>query len=72
MFFHAFSSTKEFCVSTELLRNYKSIDKIEAFHDFKVWMLTIMSHRPTLTLNYKLFISYNEKIQSRWIYIMSK
>ncbi|KAJ8731954.1 hypothetical protein PYW08_014684 [Mythimna loreyi] len=36
MFFHAFSSTKEFCVSTELLRNYKSIDKIEAFHDFKL------------------------------------
>ncbi|KAH9639584.1 hypothetical protein HF086_008642, partial [Spodoptera exigua] len=36
MFFHAFSSTKEFCVSTELLRNYKHIDKIEAFHDFKL------------------------------------
>ncbi|CAB3243035.1 unnamed protein product [Arctia plantaginis] len=36
IFFHAFSSTKEFCVSTELLRNYKSIDKNEAFHDFKL------------------------------------
>ncbi|XP_075970705.1 L-dopachrome tautomerase yellow-f2-like [Anticarsia gemmatalis] len=36
MFFHAFSSTKEFCVSTELLRNYNSIDKNEAFHDFKL------------------------------------
>lgn len=36
MFFHAFSSTKEFCVSTELLRNYKHIDKTEAFHDFKL------------------------------------
>ncbi|VVC97244.1 unnamed protein product [Leptidea sinapis] len=36
MFFHAFASTKEFCVSTELLRNYSHIDKNEAFHDFKV------------------------------------
>ncbi|XP_072941083.1 uncharacterized protein [Epargyreus clarus] len=36
MFFHAFSSTKEFCVSTELLRNYTHIDKNEAFHDFKL------------------------------------
>ncbi|XP_026486371.2 L-dopachrome tautomerase yellow-f2-like isoform X1 [Vanessa tameamea] len=36
MFFHAFSSTKEFCVSTELLRNYTHIDKTEAFHDFKL------------------------------------
>lgn len=36
MFFHAFSSTKEFCVSTELLQNYKHINKDEAFHDFKV------------------------------------
>ncbi|XP_028027517.1 protein yellow isoform X2 [Bombyx mandarina] len=36
MFFHAFSSTKEFCVSTELLRNYTHIDKQEAFHDFKL------------------------------------
>ncbi|KAJ0179815.1 hypothetical protein K1T71_004406 [Dendrolimus kikuchii] len=36
MFFHAFSSTKEFCVSTELLRNYTHIDKSEAFHDFKL------------------------------------
>ncbi|XP_063621302.1 protein yellow-like [Cydia splendana] len=36
MFFHAFSSTKEFCVSTELLRNYTHIDKHEAFHDFKL------------------------------------
>ncbi|XP_045493043.1 protein yellow-like isoform X1 [Colias croceus] len=36
MFFHAFSSTKEFCVSTELLRNYPHIDKSEAFHDFKL------------------------------------
>ncbi|XP_026739746.1 L-dopachrome tautomerase yellow-f2-like [Trichoplusia ni] len=36
MFFHAFSSTKEFCVSTELLRNYNHIDKLEAFHDFKL------------------------------------
>ncbi|XP_048484861.1 protein yellow [Plutella xylostella] len=36
MFFHAFSSTKEFCVSTELLRNYTRLDKEEAFHDFKL------------------------------------
>ncbi|KOB77206.1 Yellow-c [Operophtera brumata] len=36
MFFHAFSSTKEFCVSTELLQNYKHINKDEAFHDFKL------------------------------------
>ncbi|XP_068630257.1 dopaminechrome tautomerase-like [Battus philenor] len=36
MFFHAFSSTKEFCVSTELLRNYTFIDKSEAFNDFKL------------------------------------
>ncbi|XP_049866535.1 protein yellow-like [Pectinophora gossypiella] len=36
MFFHAFSSTKEFCVSTELLRNYTHLDKDEAFHDFKL------------------------------------
>ncbi|XP_050669033.1 protein yellow-like [Leptidea sinapis] len=36
MFFHAFASTKEFCVSTELLRNYSHIDKNEAFHDFKL------------------------------------
>ncbi|XP_041976715.1 protein yellow-like [Aricia agestis] len=36
MFFHAFASTKEFCVSTELLRNYTHIDKNEAFHDFKL------------------------------------
>ncbi|KAG6446385.1 L-dopachrome tautomerase yellow-f [Manduca sexta] len=36
VFFHAFSSTKEFCVSTELFRNYTHIDKHEAFHDFKL------------------------------------
>ncbi|CAK1604337.1 unnamed protein product [Parnassius mnemosyne] len=36
MFFHALSSTKEFCVSTELLRNYTHIDKKEAFNDFKL------------------------------------
>ncbi|CAH0407819.1 unnamed protein product [Chilo suppressalis] len=36
LFFHALSSTKEFCVSTELLRNYTHIDKDEAFHDFKL------------------------------------
>ncbi|XP_026751192.1 protein yellow [Galleria mellonella] len=35
-FFHAMSSTKEFCVSTELLRNYTKLDKTEAFHDFKL------------------------------------
>ncbi|XP_059052323.1 protein yellow-like [Achroia grisella] len=35
-FFHAMSSTKEFCVSTELLRNYTKLDKSEAFHDFKL------------------------------------
>lgn len=36
MFFHAFSSTKEFCVSTELLRNYTHFDKSQAFYDFKL------------------------------------
>ncbi|XP_032511479.2 protein yellow-like [Danaus plexippus] len=36
MFFHAFSSTKEFCVSTELLRNYRQINRNEAFNDFKL------------------------------------
>lgn len=36
MFFHALSSTKEFCVSTEILRNYKSLNKDEAFHDYKL------------------------------------
>ncbi|KAM3962290.1 yellow-c [Aphomia sociella] len=35
-FFHAMSSTKEFCVSTELLRNYTKLDKNEAFQDFKL------------------------------------
>lgn len=36
LFFHALSSTKEFCVSTELLRNYTLINKEEAFHDFRL------------------------------------
>ncbi|XP_028171087.1 protein yellow-like [Ostrinia furnacalis] len=36
VFFHALSSTKEFCVSSELLRNYPQINKNEAFHDFKL------------------------------------
>ncbi|XP_053602390.1 protein yellow-like [Plodia interpunctella] len=36
VFFHALSSTKEFCVSSELLRNYTKLDKNQAFQDFKL------------------------------------
>ncbi|XP_041976713.1 L-dopachrome tautomerase yellow-f2-like [Aricia agestis] len=35
MYFHAFSSTKEFSVSTKVLRNWKPENKRELFYEFK-------------------------------------
>ncbi|CAH2075380.1 unnamed protein product, partial [Iphiclides podalirius] len=36
MFFHALCSTKEFSVSTEVLRNYRQFDRFEVFKKFKL------------------------------------